>query len=103
MFRAGHVAHSDAARARRIEVDRVDADAELLDQLQARSLLDPARRHPLEHVEQHVRILHFASEGLLVGLFDDRDAQPVVLERRNRRPETRAWRDTAERLSCSPR
>ena len=79
-----------AARARRFEVDRVDADTELLDQLQAWRLLDDRRRHPLEHVKQDVGVLHFPGERLFVRLVDDGDAEPLALERRDRRAKT--WR-----------
>ena len=45
-------------------------------------------RHALEHMEQDVGVMNLAGERLFIGLIDNGDAQPVVLERRNRGAET---------------
>ena len=84
---------------RRLEVDGVDTDTELLNQLQPRRLLDDGRRHPLEHMKQNVGVMNLAGERRFVGLVDDGDAQPIVLERGESRRGTQAWRDTAGQLS----
>ena len=97
--RPRHVAHGDAAGARRLEVDGVDAHAELLNQAQTRRLLDRGRRHALEDMKQNIGVVNFPCERLLVGFVDDGDAKPLVLDRRDGRAETRAWRDIGGRPS----
>src|SRR3546814_1331750 len=48
----GHVAHRDAVLPRLVERDRIDADAELLDQLELRRRGDEIARHRRQHMQQ---------------------------------------------------
>ncbi len=65
------------AALRRVEVDGVDADADLLDQAQRRRRGHVGLGHRLEYVKQHVGVRHLAGEAFGVGLVDDGDRKPV--------------------------
>src|SRR5438132_11612848 len=78
-----HVPAASPSATCRIEVDRVDADAEFLNEPQSRRTLDDLGCDRLEHVKKNIGVLQLARECVLVALVDYRNAQPVVLERRN--------------------
>ena len=68
-------------RFRRVEIDRVDAHPELLNQLQPRGTLKRRGRRRLEHVKEHVCLTDLAHERVAIARLDDRNTQPIVFER----------------------
>src|SRR6185312_15723358 len=61
---------------RRLQVDRVDTDADLLDQPQPRRRGDHRRRAALQHVPQHVAVRQQPVQRRTVALGADGDRQP---------------------------
>jgi len=68
--------------SRSFEVDRVDADADLLDQPQARRRCDHLLRRGLEHVPQHFGLSHVMREGVAIPHGTDRHLEPGALQAR---------------------
>ncbi len=68
---AGKVAHRNAACLRRIQIDRVDADADFLDQPQLRRRGDHLGRAALEHVPDYVGLGQQADKRRVVVLGAD--------------------------------
>ena len=78
---AGHVGDGDAARPRRREVDRVDADADLLDQPEPGRLRDDRSGRRLQDMQQHLRLGQQRRERGFVRLGTGRDVEAVGAQR----------------------
>ena len=68
----------DATGARRVEIDGIDADADFLDQPQARRGGDVLRRDGPEHVPQDVGLAHQLGKAGIVHLVAGDDLDRIV-------------------------
>jgi hypothetical protein len=66
-----HIADRDAAAAGGIEVDRIDADPDLLDQPETRRGIDHRSGNRLQHMQQDIGVGYLAAERFLVGFVDN--------------------------------
>ena len=87
--RAGHVAHRDPVPARRLEVDGVHADADLLHELEARRPGEHLGGDRLQDVEDRRRVGKQRVERRVRGFGDDGDRQAAALPRRELRRQLR--------------
>ncbi len=77
---AGHVAHRDAARPRRVEIDRVDPDADLLDEPQTRRPRDHRLGHRPQDMQQNLGIGQQCREPRIIILGAGCDAKSVACQ-----------------------
>jgi hypothetical protein len=87
---AGKVGDGDAALAGGVDVDRVHADAELLDQRQLRRPVHALGRDGFEHVEQRLGVGQRGEECCVVTLGRPRHVDAVGRQRRELGLEPRA-------------
>ena len=75
--RARHVADRHAAAPGRVQVDRVDPDADLLDQPQRGGPVEDGLGHRVEEVPEHLGVRHRRPVARTVRHRADGDAQPL--------------------------